>query len=107
MSLKLDCLRVLPLDERTVQNFYDRQELNIADTRKLCLSHERLRAELSGATILLEEQGKNESAMVSKLRRAVQIANDAMCQATFIIRGQKSDLNYAIDETRKALGQCH
>lgn len=40
-----------------------------------------------------------------ELRKALTIANDAMCQASFIVGKRKSDLNHAIDVARKALGQ--
>ena len=54
-KLRRDCLAVVPLNEATIANCYACLELNRSDTRMLILSHERLRAELSGATILLDE----------------------------------------------------
>lgn len=37
------------------------------------------------------------------LRKALETANDAMCQASLAVKNNKSDLNHAIDVARKAL----
>jgi len=55
-SLKTECLGKLPLADSAVEAIYGMEGTlpkNAVDN--LCLSHERLRAELDGATKLLEE----------------------------------------------------
>lgn len=60
MTLKIECLEHCPLTEGQVEHLFPiypgstRPSL-LAMVRLLCLSHERLRAELSGAEILLKE----------------------------------------------------
>ena len=48
-----------------------------------------------------EERLKREE----RLEKCLQIALDAMCQASFFVKNQKSDLNYAIDKAREALAE--
>lgn len=62
MNLRNRCLMVTPMAERDVQGIYDaafdaNRERLIAMVRSLAMSHERLRAELQGAEILLRENG--------------------------------------------------
>jgi len=57
--LEIECLKTLPLPVETVKVIFDERHNWDGTTRKiitrLCLSHERLRAELSGAEIIIEE----------------------------------------------------
>lgn len=65
MSLREECLGKLPLTKEAVQSIYDvrngKHPPAVIATwiKNLCLSHERLRAELEGAEILLREQASN------------------------------------------------
>jgi len=60
MNLKKDCLSKLPIEFETVRDFYEetkrarRTDENSRFLIELCLSHERLRAELAGAEELLK-----------------------------------------------------
>jgi aspartate/tyrosine/aromatic aminotransferase len=60
------------------------------------LSDEKLEAEIFGEHESMEKT-------IQELRKGLTIANDAMCQATFIVGKRKSDLNHAIDVARKLL----
>lgn len=57
--LEIECLKTLPLHAETVKGIFDERHNWDGATRKiisrLCLSHERLRAELSGAEIIIKE----------------------------------------------------
>lgn len=54
MTLKTDCLGVVPMSEEEVNELYvGNPQLLII--KKLCRSHERLRTELEGCEILLRE----------------------------------------------------
>lgn len=65
-TLKVDCLRVLPMSEAEVSELYSTDSMDRCDLRdmmkRVCLSHERLRAELQGAEILLRESNVIPSA---------------------------------------------
>lgn len=54
-QLQRRALAVLPLSEETVLSFYDGSRYGGHCLHALCESHERLRAELQGAEILMEE----------------------------------------------------
>lgn len=58
--LQRNALASVPLTEATVQSFYDGSRSGTAEQclRALCESHERLRAELQGAELLLAENQK-------------------------------------------------
>lgn len=60
------------------------------------LSQEALEDEIFGEHESMEKR-------IQELRKGLEIANDAMCQATFIVGKRKSDLNHAIDVARKLL----
>lgn len=57
--LEIECLKTLPLPVETVKGIFDERHNWDGTTRdiisRLCLSHERLRAELSGAEIIITE----------------------------------------------------
>ena len=60
MKLKSHCLGVTPFSAETVQKIYDdtydtTRWLDQQTVRNLCLSHERLRAELEGMDVMLRE----------------------------------------------------
>lgn len=56
MALKTACLNRTPLTEQQIQATYDHPgQLSESDVRALCLSHERLRAELAGAEELIDK----------------------------------------------------
>lgn len=65
MSLQSDCLGKVPLTKEAVQAIYSVRDgkhppaVLATWIKNLCLSHERLRAELEGAEILLREQASN------------------------------------------------
>lgn len=64
MNLQTECLKRVPLTVDSVELFFQQRNTNFTgDLRNivtaLCLSHERLRAELEGATKLLSEEGGN------------------------------------------------
>ncbi len=55
-KLQKACLGVLPMSERQVEAIYNNPgEMTAKDTIALCLSHERMRAELWGLQALHEE----------------------------------------------------
>jgi len=60
MDLKIKSLSRVALSEQRIQEIYDNVTPhpaadNVQLVRELCLSHERLRAELSGAEIIIKE----------------------------------------------------
>lgn len=56
MNLATECLAIPPLDYSTVNLAFQRGEISAAETRRLCLSHERLRAD----TVQLREECSRE-----------------------------------------------
>lgn len=69
---------------------------DVAEAINDWLSGEKLEAE-----IFLTHESMEKT--IQAYSKALTTAHDAMCQATFIVKGQKSDLNHAIDEARKLL----
>lgn len=56
MSLRIECLNQIPLTSQQVQAIYDHPgQLTESESIGLCLSHERLRSELSGAEELINK----------------------------------------------------
>ena len=75
-DLKRKAIGRLPLTYATVESFYDGSRSGTAEQclKALCKSHERLRAELDGVTILLEECD-------AKLQMAQSIASNGWIEA--------------------------
>lgn len=69
--LQQRALATVPLSQETVEDFYTGQRSGTADQclKALCISHERLRAELQGAMALLEEDA-GKSALCGLLTAA-------------------------------------
>lgn len=61
----------MPLPPESVQSFYDSEKrvLNIVSARKLCLSHERLRAELQGSEVLRAETETKIKQLEAKIKQ--------------------------------------
>lgn len=58
MNLQKACLAVVPMTEQEIEAIYTYPgQLSVKEVTRLCLSHERLRAELAGAEIILKNHG--------------------------------------------------
>lgn len=57
--LEIECLKTLPMDAESVKTIFDERHNWDGITRKviarLCLSHERLRAEIAGANAVIND----------------------------------------------------
>lgn len=65
-SLQVDCLKVLPMTREMVDDRFREGGLIV---RTICLSHERLRAELSGAEIVISDLQAEVNRLESIIKR--------------------------------------
>lgn len=93
--LKKDCLAVTPLSESAVAAIYGMQEtLPKHAVDNLCKSHERLRAELSGAEILLDYDDQH----AQLLARAYRAMSREAWQDGETIEEVRSAINYFMSD---------
>ncbi len=83
-NLTRDALACVPLPEETVRGFYDRSrscEISERNLKALCASHERLRAELQGAEILIADLADEPSRV--EIRRLTTALHANLCHPDF------------------------
>ena len=80
--LQRAALASLPLTEATVESFYDGTRSGTAEQclRALCVSHERLRAELQGAEALLAD-GERDQARLTLVLALTDTGSDVFREA--------------------------
>lgn len=82
--LKAHCLAELPLKFEEVGELYYNAKLDGARwTQRLCMSHERLRAEVSGAEILIDEMKTEIQCLKDQLQQSEIDAGKAIDDAKY------------------------
>lgn len=103
MTLQTDCLAKTPISPDAVQVIYEMLKthglpLAVLQTwlKNLCLSHERLRAELTGLEIVAKEAAKETTSEVASILRLLEEMGDEF--------GTEKSFRTLTDRLRKLVG---